>query len=1185
MAGFNRSWKKPLLITALLVGAGTGTAASAQSKPNGALTGKITDWYAQPLDGATVIVRNEITGAETRTTTAKNGNYHFTGLGPGEYTLEAVSPQLGRAHVDGILVAAGREARVLAAMQMTLPPLAPIQAAFHDMDPVTPVVATTLTGEQLQQLPLTGRRWQDFEMETPTASTPAGGETQTALRGAGQQPTETMIDGASRTLAFGSQGSSAFGGGGRLAGMGSSAIREVQTTAGNVEAESERAAAGATRVETLRGTNGLHGQGFLFDRQNNWGAQNPFTQLLKVTTPATDISIPGFTPVPYTPVDDELTFGIGAGSHIRRDRLFWFGALDGYRRDDPGLSMVKHPYLVQTLNGCEIGTCTETTGFFAQPSDDQMQVLAARLGLPSANPVVEGIAAYSTMLETLAGLLGPAPRTALQWVGFGRLDWQASERHRFTLEATDALWSSPGGGLTSVSESYGSHSYGNSHASEQWVLGRWEAFLTPNLLAVTQGSVGRDILSERPETPSAYEQTFLAPNANAYGQLPQIVVDNRYGFTIGNPSRFGSGNYPDEKMLQGQETLDWVHNGWLIKAGGDMRNITDATSMLRNQTGTYTYSNVENFVSDALVYQAFGLNDALDPANQHNCDETGKVWRDPSGTLRGLGNLPCYSSYSQLIGPTNWQLGTNDWAGYATSQWQPMKRLTLSAGMRWEREQLPPPIPALVNHDLPLTAKLPSLGNNWGPRLSLAWEIHEGHWPVLRLGYGMYYGRTENATVETSLSQTGSPNGDLNIFLRPTDNLPNNGGGAPAFPSVLTGAPASIVKPGAVEFAQNFHNPEIHQAVAAIEETLPGHVEITASALMSLGRRLPISFDTNIDPKTNPGTITYAVVDGSGSGPIKTPQITVPFYATWPTATGVGGRINPNYQQITAITDRANSTYEAAVLRINRYSRRGLSLHAHYTYSHAMDWNPNGSTLVSGSDVLIPNQISQEYGTSDIDVRHSVGVLAIYETPWKLTSWQGRVANGWMLSGIGQFHSGLPYTMRVSGSLANCYVSAGVTPCTTPANLPALVPNDAIISLGPGMNGSGGDNRIYGAGNGNIIYNIGRNTFRYPATWKADLRLSKKFDLGHLRELELLAESFNLFNHQNVTELETTGYYIQPGSPNGGLPTLNFLAGPYTDANGIVHQVNSTAFGQPLSVNGTNFYRERQIQFGLRMRF
>jgi hypothetical protein len=116
------------------------------------------------------------------------------------------------------------------------------------------------------------------------------------------------------------------------------------------------------------------------------------------------------------------------------------------------------------------------------------------------------------------------------------------------------------------------------------------------------------------------------------------------------------------------------------------------------------------------------------------------------------------------------------------------------------------------------------------------------------------------------------------------------------------------------------------------------------------------------------------------------------------------------------------------------------------------------------------------------------------------------------------------------------------------------------------MNGSGGDNRVYG---------VGRNTYRYPSTWKADLRLGKSFDLGKMRQLELLAESFNLFNHQNVTELETTGYYIESGSPTS-LPTLNFLTGL---------KANTTAFGQPLNINATNFYRERQIQFGLRLRF
>jgi hypothetical protein len=216
-----------------------------------------------------------------------------------------------------------------------------------------------------------------------------------------------------------------------------------------------------------------------------------------------------------------------------------------------------------------------------------------------------------------------------------------------------------------------------------------------------------------------------------------------------------------------------------------------------------------------------------------------------------------------------------------------------------------------------------------------------------------------------------------------------------------------------------------------------------------------------------------------------------------------------------------------------------------------MDWNPDESTYLGGNEVLDPNDFAAEYGTSSLDVRHSGGMTLAIETPWKLHGAAGRVANGWRLSGLGYFRSGLPYTMRTSGSMAKEFTNNG----------------DAIVALAPGMNGSGGENRVYG---------VGRNTYRYPWTWKADVRLGKNFNLGHGRQLELMAESFNLFNHRNVTRLETTGYYIGAGTATGALPTLNFLTGL---------KANTTAFGQPLSVNATNYFRERQIEFGLRMKF
>jgi len=1328
------------------------------SVDKGSIAGRLTDLRSAPLAGATVVVRNEATGATQRTITARNGSYRFQGLEAGEYTLEAENERLGTGRLDGIVVAAGHEARVQTAMelvpaepktnpvkdpvveretpvesvasrvltartvlvagplragwareapepstptvtvelaeeplskltvsgrqidQLALEMPAAIVQVFHagdaalaaeapqmgaqlalapmqgmvlignalsprqvtraevdarDMDPVSPAVTTTLDAEQVQGLPASGRHWQDFVLDTPTAVAGRGSGSQLSLRGSGQEPADTSVDGASTRLAFGGSGpgsQSATGGGAESSEMGQawaggrgtspiaqSAIREVQTVAGNVEAEGARAASGRMNVETERGANGLHGQGFLFDRQNTWGAKNPFTQWVTETAQAalnydqsTILSVPIFdngpngSPESYTPPDQETVWGLGVGRQIKRDKLFWFGALDSYRRNDQGVAMVKHPYVWQTPGDCQSNSpCAPTPGgFFATPDDCQMQVLSTRLGLAPPGPpgqqptgcvsgLVQGLTAYSQMLQTLDGLLGPAPRTSAQWVGFGRMDWQTAERHRLTLEGIGATWDSPGGGLTGVSENFGSHSFGSSEASKEWLLGRWEAYLTPNLLAITQGSAGRNILSMRPETPSAYEQTLLGPNV--YGQLPQIVVDNRYGFTIGNPSRFGQGSYPDERLYEGQEMVDWVRGSLLVKAGFDLSHNFDATSMLRNQTGTYTYSSVENFASDALVFAAFGTNGQLNPDNQHNCDQTGTVWTDPTGTVRGLGNLPCYSSFSQTIGPSNWYLSTNDWAGYVTTQWQPKRTLVLSAGLRWEMEQMPPPIPGLNNPQLPLTEKLPSLGNNWGPRVSLALGSAEGRWPVLRMGYGMYYGRTENSTIETALTQTGSRNGDMSFFLRPTDNLPNNGGGAPPFPYVLAGPPGSVVTPGAVEFSPNFHNPEVHQGLVGVEERLPGHVEVTASAMVSLGRRLPVPIDANLAAPTSTQTITYNVCDQAptgpdngrcgnlGLGPIKAAQITVPYYASWPSATvskgdciteGITpyiGWLNPCYQGINEIMSKANSTYEGVMVKVVRYGHRGLSLHAHYTYSHAMDWNPDESPLAP--DLLSQGaDFKEEYGTSNQDMRHSAAVMAVYEAPWKLHGLSGKLGNGWMLSGIGQFHSGLPYSMQTSGSLAKEFTSGG----------------SLIAGLGPGMNGSGGASRVYGVGSNGVVYNIGRNTFRYPATWKADMRMGKSFDLGQMRKLELLVESFNLFNHQNVTEIETTGYSIQPGSPPsatgaaGTFPTLNFLTGlKISSTTGLP----IPGFGQPLNVNATDFYRERQLQVGVRVRF
>ena len=95
-----------MAVAVLIVGAGAAQSLVAQVAADGArgsIAGKLTDLYSMPVEGAVVVVRNEATGAEARSTTLKNGIYSFTGLdsrrlygGGGE---QATGPGTSGAHI------------------------------------------------------------------------------------------------------------------------------------------------------------------------------------------------------------------------------------------------------------------------------------------------------------------------------------------------------------------------------------------------------------------------------------------------------------------------------------------------------------------------------------------------------------------------------------------------------------------------------------------------------------------------------------------------------------------------------------------------------------------------------------------------------------------------------------------------------------------------------------------------------------------------------------------------------------------------------------------------------------------------------------------------------------------------------------------------------------------------------
>ena len=294
-----------------------------------------------------------------------------------------------------------------------------------------------------------------------------------------------------------------------------SVVQEFQVNASNYSAEFGRAAGGVVNTITRSGGNALHGQVFYYDRSSNWAARNPFTTLTSKTADGS------YQTVPYKPLDTRYQGGFRIGGPIRPQRLFWFFSYDQHYRDFPGVARALHP-----------------DALFAMPSTASLQMLGARTGTSTDTARIN----YSQVLDDLAGQLGVVGRTSSQTVMFPKIEWQRGERNHFAIQYNRLRWDSPAGVQTAPAESYGITSFGNDTAGEDWIISRWNFFLTPNLVNEVRYQYGRDRQSEFSQQPTAFEESF---SHNRWGRPPQVQISSSSnGFTIGKPAFLDRIAYP-----------------------------------------------------------------------------------------------------------------------------------------------------------------------------------------------------------------------------------------------------------------------------------------------------------------------------------------------------------------------------------------------------------------------------------------------------------------------------------------------------------------------------------------------------------------------------------------------------------------------------------------------------------------
>jgi hypothetical protein len=265
-----------------------------------------------------------------------------------------------------------------------------------------------------------------------------------------------------------------------------------------------------------------------------------------------------------------------------------------------------------------------------------------------------------------------------------------------------------------------------------------------------------------------------------------------------------------------------------------------------------------------------------------------------------------------------------------------------------------------------------------------------------------------------------------------------------------------------------------------------------------------------------------------------------------------GLRPNPNFSDIYLETNTGFSVYHGLQVSVIRRVSQGLHIEGAYTYGHAIDDVQDQGLFAS--EPQDNNNIKAERGNGSGDIRHNFSFNLLYDLPMgkghaflasapKVVS---TLVSGWQVNALGIIHSGIADNIGLgtntygNGDYTNQRPNfvPGVDPYVHNKSWKQYFNPNAWSTPEAGTFGDSPRNGVYGPGFAQI-----------------DSALVKQTAITESKSLEFRAEFFNMFNHPNFAQPDST----------------------YGDA--AFGQISST-FGRTIGL-GT----ERQIEFALKFRY
>jgi hypothetical protein len=283
----------------------------------GQITGSVKDSSGAAVPNATVKATNTQTGFTQTATSSEEGFYRFVLLPPGIYTVTADGSGFKQTEIKDVPVTVGQVTDLN--VTMGVGGVSESVTITADTLQTTTIQPDALFNQKsIENLPINGRRFQDFVQLTPTAIVEPS-RNQISLSGQRGINSNVQIDGADYNQPF-------FGGirGGERSNNGytipQEAIQEFQVVAAGYSAEFGRSTGGIVNAITKSGTNEFHGSAFYLHRPDNLSRSN---EILTAIARARNREIPG--------APTQQQWGGSVGGPITKDKSFFFGSYEQQR--------------------------------------------------------------------------------------------------------------------------------------------------------------------------------------------------------------------------------------------------------------------------------------------------------------------------------------------------------------------------------------------------------------------------------------------------------------------------------------------------------------------------------------------------------------------------------------------------------------------------------------------------------------------------------------------------------------------------------------------------------------------------------------------------------------------------------------------------------------------------------------